>query len=294
MTATRPVEAGRGGARAAVVRLVEAPAFQHAITVIIILNAVALGLDTYPAMPAAWHAAFAAFDVMVTGVFVVELSLKLFAWRWSFFRNGWNVFDFVVVAVALIPAAGSGFAIVRALRVLRVLRLISLVPKMRKVVEALLRAVPGMGAIIAVLGLITYVGAVMATNLYGETSPEMFGTLERSAFTLFQVMTMDGWRGEVVQPVMDAGHPFSWVFFLTFILVGSFAILNLFIALIVDAMNDEVEEGIEKVEASQASLRAGQIEASEERAELVTLLAQMRAEMAELKAAVAAPRPPAP
>ncbi|MCI4645551.1 MAG: ion transporter, partial [Hyphomonadaceae bacterium] len=164
---------------------------------------------------------------------------------------------------------------------------------LRRIVEALLKALPGMGAILAVLGLLTYVGAVMATNMYGNTdNPEvaqLFGDLQTSAFTLFQVMTMDGWRFEVVQKVIDDGHPYAWVFFLSFIFTASFAVLNLFIALIVEALQAEQEamqeDQIEKLEEEAE-------EAHFEREEMMDLLRAMRAEIAELKAAqLARPAP---
>ncbi|MEM8919901.1 MAG: ion transporter [Pseudomonadota bacterium] len=266
------------GFRSGVTALVEASWFNAFITFVIILNAITLGCATYQGWSAQTLAFFRWFDAAVTFIFVVEIGLKLIAYRGAFFKNGWNVFDFAIVAIALAPVSQS-FSVLRALRVLRVLRLISVVPMLRKVVEALFRAIPGMGAIAAVLALMIYVAAVMATTMYGASVPELFGSLERSAFTLFQVMTMDGWRNEAVQPVMDAGHPFAWVFFLLFILVGSFAVLNLFIGLIVEAMNDDIEKDVERLEA-------GHVAAHEEREDMLAVLSAMRAEIAELKAAI--------
>ncbi|MEL6754328.1 MAG: ion transporter, partial [Pseudomonadota bacterium] len=203
----------------------------------------------------------------------------------NFFRSGWNWFDFIVVGVSLAPG-GDGLSVLRALRVLRVLRLLHVVPMMRRITEALLKALPGMGAILAVLGLITYVAAVMATNMFGDTdTPEveqLFGDLPSSALSLFQVMTMDGWRFEVVQKVVDDGHPYAWWFFLVFIFLASFAVLNLFIALIVEALQAEQEalqdEQMDKLEEEAE-------EAHEEREEILVLLAELRDEIRELKAA---------
>lgn len=265
--------------------LVEAPWFTTLVTVVIIANAAILGLDTYDFGGERLHRVFGALDLAVTVFFVLEIACKLVAYRWRFFTVGWNVFDIVVVAIALAPDLGQ-FSVLRALRVLRVLRLISVVPTMRKVVEALFRSIPGMGAIIAVLSLIIYVGAVMATNMYGEAVPEKFGALERSALTLFQLMTLDGWRGEILQPVMDAGHPYAWIFFMSFMLVGAFAILNLFIALIVDSMNDEVEQGIESIGDQQAELASRQDDADEARAELTRVVIAISEELAEIREAV--------
>ena len=256
--------------------------FRNFITTIIILNALTLGAATFEGLDPRLYGAFRLFDGFVVALFVMEIGLKLIAYRLAFFRNGWNVFDLLIVGVALVPGA-AGFSVLRALRVLRVLRLISIVPMMRRVVEALFKAIPGMGAICAVLSLLVYVGAVMATTLYKQSNPDLFGDLPTSALTLFQVMTMDGWRAEVLRPVMEAGHPYAWVFFLVFIVLASFAVLNLFIALIVEALNDDFEENLE--EATEG-LREGQEEAHHEREELLTIISSMRAEMAELRTTI--------
>ena len=191
-----------------------------------------------------------------------------------------------MVGISLVPG-GLGFSVLRAMRVLRVLRLLHVVPMMRRITEALLKALPGMGAIVAVLALLTYVYAVMATNMYGDTSNEevqqLFGDLPSSAFSLFQVMTMDGWRFEVVQKVIDDGHPWAPIFFLTFIFIASFAVLNLFIALIVEALAAEqkaaTNEMLEDIEEDAEH-------AEEERDEIFDLLKALKAEIAELKTAV--------
>lgn len=264
--------------------LVEAAWFRNVVTGLIILNAVILGVLTVKSLPADLRHALRVIDVTITYLFAAEILLKLLVFRLDFFRSGWNWFDFIVVGISLVPG-GDGLSVLRALRVMRVLRLLHIVPMMRRITEALLKALPGMGAILAVLGLLTYVWAVMATNMYGNTDNpeviELFGDLPKSAFTLFQVMTMDGWRFEVVQKVIDDGHAYAWVFFLSFIFLASFAVLNLFIALIVDAL-----------QAGQEALQEEQIEALEEdaeeahaeREEIIDLLQELRAEIAELKA----------
>ncbi|MFC7291942.1 ion transporter [Hirschia litorea] len=274
------------GARKWAISVVEHKWFAPFITVIIVVNAITLGMGTYDVWPTGWVRAMHAFDGIVTSIFVMEIGLKLIAYRWGFFKSGWNVFDLAIVSIALVPGAGP-LSVLRAMRVLRVLRLISIVPMLRRIVEALLRAIPGMGAILAVLGLMIYVASVMATTLYSETNPVLFGSLPASALSLFQVMTMDGWRMEVVQPVMDAGHPYAWMFFLTYIVFVSFAVLNLFMALIVESLNDDFREEVQEMEEVADDLKEGQEEAHLERAELVMLIKSMREEMAELKDAVA-------
>jgi voltage-gated sodium channel len=275
------------GARAFAMRIVEHKWFAPIITLIIVLNAITLGLGTYSAqLPADLVRAMSIFDGVVTTIFVLEIGLKLIAHRFKFFSSGWNVFDLLIVGVALVPGAGA-FSVLRALRVLRVLRLLSVVPMMRRIVEALFQAIPGMGAILAVLALMVYVAAVMATTMYGETNPDLFGNLPVSALTLFQVMTVDGWNGEILQPVMEAGHTYAWVFFLVYIVLASFAVLNLFIALVVEALNDDFRDEVtEEIEEVAGEIKEGQEDAQLEREELIRLIASMREELSELRDAV--------
>lgn len=273
--------------------LVESSWFTNMVTGVIVLNAISLGAATYKGLGPGWEQAFRGFDVFVTSVFVIEIILKLFAYRGAFFRNGWNIFDLIIVVIAVAPVPGTQpLTVLRALRVLRILRLISVVPMMRRVVEALFKAIPGMGAIAAVLALLIYVGAVMATTMFGEDVPAKFGTLQDSAFTLFQVMTMDGWRGEVVQPVMEAGNPYAWVFFLAFIFIAAFAVLNLFIALIVDALQQEQEAELaiqqQELDIQQREIDELEMEqqvAEGERAVILQALRELRTEVRALKGA---------
>lgn len=213
--------------------LVESRRFQYAIVAVIIINAVTLGAETSPGLADWGGGALGHLDTIALMIFVLELLLKFYAYRWSFFRDPWNVFDLIVVGIALAPAAGS-FSVLRALRVLRILRLVSIVPSMRRVVATLLAAIPGASAIVALLVLVLYVSAVMATKLFGDAAPEHFGDLGESLWTLFQVMTGEAWPD--VAAVVMAERPMAWVFFLLFILISTFIVLNLFLAVMVNAM----------------------------------------------------------
>jgi len=215
----------------------EMPLVQRSLITLILVNAVILGLETSSAVMASWGPWLIGADKALLAVFVVEIALRLIAHRLSFFRDPWSVFDFAVVAVALIPASGP-LAVLRALRVLRVLRLITLVPSMKRVVGGLLSALPGLGSVTAIIGIIFYVAAVIATGLFGSDFPQWFGTLGESAFTLFQIMTLESWAMGIVRPVMDV-FPLAWIFFLLFILASTFTLLNLFIAVIVNAIQQE-------------------------------------------------------
>ena len=248
-------EAVETSLRARAQRLVEDPRFTKAIMIVIVMNAVTLGLETSDWVMGAVGPVLLALDKAALAIFVVEILIKLFAYRLSFFKSGWNVFDLVIVGIALMPSSGA-LSVLRSLRILRALRLFSTVPAMRKVVQALLSALPGMGAIVGVLAVLFYIGAVVATKLYKDSFPDWFGSIGESAYTLFQVMTLESWSMGIVRPVMET-HPQAWLFFVPFIVVTSFAILNLFIGVIVNALQElhdqeRAEQGAEIVEAAEA------------------------------------------
>ncbi|WP_419796988.1 MAG: ion transporter [Terasakiella sp.] len=250
---------------------VESTKIQYFITGVIILNAITLGLETSDAIMAQFGGLLHLMDKAALGIFVIEIGLKLYGRGWSFFKNGWNLFDFVVVAIALIPASGP-LAVLRSFRILRVLRLMSMVPQMRSVIQALISAIPGMFSIIGLITLIFYVSAVLTTNFYAETFTEWFGTIGASMYTLFQVMTLESWSMGIVRPVMEQ-HPLAWIFFVPFILVTSFAVINLFIGVIVDAMQSQHQAEAHEIEANMhADTESLKIE-----------IVSLRSEIAELK-----------
>ena len=227
------------GIRGRISAFIEASVFVHFITAVILVNAVTLGLETDKGIMESFGGVLLVLDRIALAIFVVELALKLFVYRLSFFRAGWNVFDFVIVGIALMPASGP-LAVLWSLGGLRVWGLVTVLPSMRRVVAALLHAIPGMASITAVLLVIYYVCSVLATKLFaGHPDPaiaEQFSSIVASMYTLFQVMTLEGWSNEIVRPVMDV-YPYAWLFFIPFIIITSFAVLNLFIGIIVDAMN---------------------------------------------------------
>jgi len=237
---TSPSQPSHPPLRQRLLRLVEDRRFTRAITALIVINAVLLGLETVPSVMALWGGPIVAADNVILAVFVVEIALRMGAHGRAFWRDPWSLFDVAVVGIALVPATGS-LSVLRALRILRVLRLVSAVPRLRRVVETLLRSLPGMGSIALLLAMLFYVFAVMATKLYGATFPEWFGTIGRSMYSLFQIMTLESWSMGIVRPVMEL-QPGAWAFFVPFILVVSFAVLNLFIAVVVDSMQQVHQE----------------------------------------------------
>lgn len=239
--------------RERVATFVESPHFQRTIVGVIVFNALTLGLETSDSLMASAGGLLHAIDRIMLGIFIVELGLRLYAHRLRFFRDPWSVFDFLVVGISLVPASG-GLTVLRALRILRALRLVSAVPGMKKVVNGLLSAIPAMVSIILLLGLVLYVGAVLATELYGEAAPEHFGHLGDSLFTLFQVMTGEAWP-DIAREVLPT-HPTAWIFFVIYILVSTFVVLNLFTAVVVSAMEPERKEEHEADEALIHEIRA--------------------------------------
>ncbi len=215
---------------------VESRSVQGFVVAVILINAVVLGLETSAAAMARVGWLLIAIDKFCLLVFVVELSIKIYARRLAFWRSGWNVFDFLVVAVALVPGAGP-WAVLRSLRVLRVLRLLTVIPQLRRVVAAFLHSIPGLSGVVFVMIIFFYTAAVLATNLFGGTHPEWFGGVGRSLFSLFQIMTLESWSMGIVRPVMEV-HPWAWAFFVPFIVIATFTILNLFIGIIVSTMQE--------------------------------------------------------
>lgn len=262
------------GFRGHVRTLVEHERFQTIVISVIVANAVLLGLETSRSLIDATGPILPVLDHAMLTFFVVELVLRLYAHGPRFFRDPWNVFDLIVVGISVLPVAGP-FVVLRALRILRVLRLVSAVPSLRRVVAGLLAAVPGMASVGALLALVIYVSAVIATNLFGTTSPDHFGNLGTTLFTLFQTMTGEAWP-EIAAEVMDS-HPGAWVFFVVYILVVSFAVLNLFIAVIVNGMEEISEE--ERKDDEQKDERLDNLAAQNR--EILAELRSLRAKLDE-------------
>ncbi|MEL6684675.1 MAG: ion transporter [Pseudomonadota bacterium] len=238
--------------------------FSNFIVGVIIFNAIILGMETSKPVMAMAGPLISTLDNICLAIFVVELVAKFYAQRLQFFRSGWNIFDFIIVGVSLVPGNG-GLSVLRALRILRVLRVISVVPSLRRVVEGFVTALPGMGSVFLLMGIVFYIAAVMATKLFGDAFPEWFGTLGRSGYSLFQIMTLESWSMGIVRPVMEV-YPYAWAFFVPFIMVTTFAVVNLLVGLIVNSMQDaHAEEGnaatdayrdevLKKLEAIEARL----------------------------------------
>ena len=224
--------------RRSLAQFIESKSVVRVITTLIMINAITLGLETSEGIMQSWGQWLYWIDRILLACFSIELGIKLVAYRFAFFRSGWNLFDLIIVTVSWLPTSGA-LSVLRAFRILRVLRLLSVVPQMRRVISALGHSIPGMSSVIGVLAIIFYVCAVLSTKLFGEhpdpLMQEWFGTVGASAYTLFQIMTLESWSMGIVRPTMEY-FPNSWLFFVPFIIITSFAVLNLFIGIIVDAM----------------------------------------------------------
>ncbi len=228
------------GWKQSIEKFIALPLIQHLLVVLIVVNAVILGMETSATLMEEAGHILHWLDHAILWIFIGELVLLMLARGFKFFKDPWCVFDFIVVGIALVPATGS-LSVLRALRVLRVLRLVNKVESMRKVVAGLLHSLPSLGSVFGLILVIFYVFSVIATNMFGPAFPNFFGDLGMTAFTLFQVMTLESWSEGVARPVMEI-FPYAWVFFIIFIFIATFVIINLFIAVIVDSLNSSSGE----------------------------------------------------
>jgi voltage-gated sodium channel len=257
---------------------IEHPRQQWFIIGVILVNAATLGLETVPQVHQSLGGVLHVLDQVVLGIFVMEIVLKLLAHDRRFFHSAWNNFDFLIVAIALVPAASS-LSILRTLRVFRLLRLLNKVPRLRMIVEAMLQAIPSIGWVTLMLLLLFYIFAVIGTTLFGEAFPEWFGGLGATAYTLFQVMTLESWSMGIARPVMEK-YPYAVVFFVPFILIATFTMLNLFIAIIVSTM-----QSLAMAERSGTEAQAAPVAGSEHR-DLLEAMRQLQNRIAGLEMAL--------
>lgn len=250
---------------------IESKRVQLFIIIMILLNAAILGLETSQRVMDSIGGVLLVLDKICLAVFIVELVVKLICYRLHFWRSGWNIFDFLVVVIALVPGAGV-WAVLRSLRVLRVLRLLTAIPSLKKVVAAFIHSIPGLSGVMAVMSIFFYTMGVLATRLFGETHPEWFGSLGDSLYTLFQIMTLESWSMGIVRPIMEV-HPWAFAFFVPFIIIATFTILNLFIGIIVSTMQE-------------LSIQPEPVEDTNADPELLTLLERMDADLKSLRSQI--------
>jgi voltage-gated sodium channel len=223
-------------------RVSEAPLFHGAVIGVIVLNAVIVGLETSRALVSAHGRWFSIAHVVILALFVAELTIRAAAVGFrmgTFLRDGWNLFDFLVVALSLIPGVGAFTTVARMARVLRVARLVSVSPKLRLIVGTMTRSIPSLGHVSLLLGLLLYLYAVIGVNLFGAQDPPRWGSLRVALLTLFQILTLEGWVE--VQAAAMAKMPWAWLYFSSFVVVAVFVVVNLFIAVVLNNL-DEIRE----------------------------------------------------
>jgi len=256
-------------------RTAASPRFQGAILAVIVANAALIGLETSPAL---WERHGRLFDVLnavVQAIFVAEIAIRVLAHAprlHRFFLDGWNVFDFAIVSLSLMPAVGPLAAVARLARMLRALRIVSALPELRLIVATMLRSIPSLANVIVLLGLILYVYAVLGVHLFGGVDPGHWGTLPRAALTLFEVLTLEGWV-----ELMDASlaaTPWAWIFYVSFVVLAVFVVVNLFIAIVINNL-----EAVKREEQA----------AGAEAADLATRLDAIDGRLAAIEAALCAP-----
>lgn len=219
-------------------RIAESPPFQNAIIGVILANAVVLGLETSRVLATRYDALFAALNVAFQAIFVAEIAIRLAA-QWprplAFFRDGWNVFDFTVVTVSLLPVSGPFANVARLARILRVSRLVSLFPDLRLIIGTMLRSIPSMIHVIVLLCVFLYIYGVLGVHLFGAGDPVHWGSLPAALWTLFKVLTLEGWID--IQQASGSPFPWSWLYYVTFIFVAVFVVVNLFIAVVINNLD---------------------------------------------------------
>jgi len=277
-TTDQNVDENLTGHRAKLAHWLERPLVRNSIMMVIIVNAITLGLGTSERVTEYTGTLLPRFDDIVVGIFVTEMLLKLYAYRLQFFRSAWNLFDLAIVIISVLPTSG-GLSVLRGLRVIRAMRVLSAVPQMRDVIKALLDALPGMGAVVILLSIVFYIFSVMATILYGPTFPQWFGSVGASLYSLFQIMTLESWSMGIVRPVMEI-HPYAWGFFVPFIICTAFAVLNLFIGLLVNTMQAAVEEEQDaELERIMATVTDAQQRVEDQLKELQNQIAELKSSL---------------
>lgn len=227
--------------------IAEASWFGHTVTVVILLNALVVGLDTSRYLHDNFQHVFHSINDVVLYLFIVEALIKMmstFPRSDRYFRDGWNVFDFTIIVFCLIPATGQLATIARLARVLRVLRLVSVLPHLRMLVTALMRSIPGMFNIVLLMSIIFYVYGVAGYHLFHEVDPTHWRTLGISLLSLFRIVTLEDWT-DIMYTALEHFW-WAWAYFLSFVIVGTFVIINLFIGIVITNVQEAREKSLEE------------------------------------------------
>ena len=237
-------------------RLTRAHSFEYFIIGVIIANGILLGLETSPAINNSYGKLLHLGNQIALGIFIVEAAIKMVAKAprsYRYFKDGWNVFDFMVIVFSLIPATGQFAMIARLARLLRVVRLISAIEDLRLIVAALVRSIPSVVHVILLMSIVVYIYAIMGYHLFHEQDPDNWRNLGIALLTLFNMTTLEGWT-EIMYTAMEV-HPLAWIYFVSFVVIGTFVVINMFIAIIINSLDEAKREKLEELEMPPSSER---------------------------------------
>jgi voltage-gated sodium channel len=223
-------------------RIVDSPAFTTAVVSVILANAVVLGLQTYPSIEREYGELLDALNLAFLAFFVVEISTRIAAYGrrpWRYFLDGWNVFDFVAVALAFVPGLQSNSTVLRLARLARIVRVVHLLPDVRILITGVIRSLPPLASMAILTVLIMFVYGMVGWQLFGEEIPNRWGTIGEAMLTLFVMLTLEDFP-VYMDEAMEI-HPWSWVFFVSFILIAAFVVINVFIAIVLNSMEEARE-----------------------------------------------------
>ena len=230
--------------------LVNSNWFEYFIIVVILANAVLLGLGTSPTVEQEYGRWLVLGNNVALGIFIAEALLKMLALAprpQRYFREGWNVFDFMVIVLALVPATGEFAMVSRLARLLRVVRLITTIRDLRLIVAALVRSIPSVGHVMMLMGIVVYIYAIMGYHLFHEHDPDHWRNLGVSVLTLFNIITLEGWV-EVMNTAMEL-YPWAWLYFVSFVVMGTFVVINMFIAIIINNLDEAKAERLRELDS---------------------------------------------
>lgn len=263
------------------VRVTSSKIFKNTIVLIILINSIVLGLITSEAIYAKFGELLEFILSACVVIFTVEITLRIIAKGWRFFLNGWNIFDFLLITMALMPETGAAITF-RVFRVLRALRMVSSMKKLRHIVSAILVSAPHVFWAAVLEMIIFYIFGIMGQNLFHEAFPQWFGTLGETVYTLFQVTTLESWSMGIARPVMKV-YPWAWMYFVPFVMISSYIVLNVVVGVVVNATSDISEDDNISMRDKIKAKKITNTEISEQINELKEHILRLEAKLEENK-----------
>jgi voltage-gated sodium channel len=279
-------------------RIADSTVFQNTILGVIVVNAITLGLGTYSEIEGEYGDVLTLIDEICLAVFCVEIAIRIGAFGsrpQDFFKSGWNVFDFVVVGAVFLPGLRENVTLLRLVRLFRVVRIVSVLPDLRVLIRGMTQSVKPIASLAVLAVLVMYVYGMIGWIIFHEGDPENWGTIGQSILTLFVMMTLESWPDLLA--AAEEVTPWAWAYFVSYILVASFLIINVVIAIIISAVEDarDEERHLAAVEAAEARMEGGDLGAEfDDPGKVRERIADVRLALDELEAEVGAAAPNAP